>query len=379
MTRREAFIALNMIDDLGPVRVRRLLEALKSPEAVWQADEETLCEVEGIGPELARRILTQRNEVDPLEEESRARRIGARIITQEEPEYPEQLKTIYDPPLVLYVRGSLEKRDRQALAIVGTRSPTHYGVSMADRLAYQAAKAGFTIVSGLARGIDTVAHKSALKAGGRTLAVLGSALDRLYPSENAELADRIAENGAVISEYTLGREPDRSTFPYRNRIVSGLSMGLVVVEADLKSGALITANDAVEQGRSVFAVPGRADTPHARGCHKLIKQGAVLCEGIDDILDEFDLLLPEARARVDRTMPTRPPVNLSPDEQAVVRALWQGPLDVDSLARASGVPIAGLNGLLLGLEMKKVVRVLPGRLVDLWEGLRAEAPVVRGD
>lgn len=371
MTRREALIALNMIDDLGPVRVRRLIEALGAPEAVWDADEEALCAVEGIGIELARKILAQRAEVDPADEESRARRHGARIITREDPDYPERLKEIYDPPLVLYVRGEFEKRDRHALAVVGTRRPTHYGVSMADRLAYQAAKAGFTIVSGLARGIDTAAHKAALKAGGRTIAVLGSAIDKLYPEENAQLADDIASNGAVISEYTMGREPDRTTFPYRNRVISGLSVGLVVVEADIKSGAIITANVAVEQGRSVFAVPGRADTPHARGCHSLIKQGAKLCEDIDDILQEFDLLIPEARKRADRTMPKRPDVPLTEEEQAVVRALWAGALDVDSLARVANLKMASLNSLLLGLEMKRVVRVLPGRMVDLQDDIRA--------
>lgn len=369
MTRREAYIALNMIDSLGPVRVRNLIAALGSPEAVWDASEEDLCRADGIGPEVARGIIRQRREVDPVAEEARARRNGAQLIVQEDPRYPELLKQIYDPPLVLYVRGSLEKKDRHAIAVVGTRHASHYGMSMANKLSYQLAKTGFTVVSGLARGIDTAAHQAALKAGGRTIAVLGSAIDRLYPEENAELADAIAENGAVISEYTMGREPDRTTFPYRNRVVSGLSLGVLLVEADVRSGAVITATGALEQGRSVFAVPGRADTPHARGCHMLIKQGARLCEDIDDILQEFELLIPEAKAKADAAMPRRPDVPLASDEQAVVKALWNGALDVDSLARAANLTSAQLSSLLLGLEMKRVVRVLPGRLVELREDL----------
>jgi DNA processing protein len=369
MTRREAYIALNMIDALGPVRVRNLVAALGSPESVWDAAEADLLAVKGIGVEVARSIIAQRDQVDPAAEEARARRVGARIITFEDPDYPPRLKEIYDPPLALYVRGAFDSRDRHAMAVVGTRHATHYGMSMADRISYQLARAGFTVVSGLARGIDTAAHKAALKGGGRTIAVLGSALDRLYPEENSELADAIAAQGAVISEYTMGREPDRTTFPYRNRVVSGLSMGIVVVEAGTNSGAVITALSALEQGRSVFAVPGRADSPAARGCHKLIKEGARLCEDIDDILHEFDTLIPGPKAKVVETMPRRPDVPLTTDEQAVVKALWKGALDVDSLARAANVSSAQLSSLLLGLEMKRVIRMRPGRIVELREDL----------
>lgn len=255
MTRREAYIALNMIGSLGPVRVRNLVAALGSPEAVLEAGEEDLRRAEGIGAEVARGIVAQRGEVDPAAEEARARKHGARIITCEEPDYPAPLLAIYDPPLALYVRGTLDPKDKHAVAVVGTRHATHYGLSMADRLAYQLAKTSFTVVSGLARGIDTAAHRAALKGGGRTLAVLGSALDRLYPEENAGLADEIAQQGAVISEYTMGREPDRTTFPYRNRVVSGLSMGIVVVEAGLKSGAGLVR----EREFGAFTVHGPGD------------------------------------------------------------------------------------------------------------------------
>lgn len=372
MIRREAYIGLNMMSSLGPVRVRKLVQALGSPEAVFTATEAELLRIKGIGTEVAKDILQQREQVDVAAEVALARQYGARIITQEDAEYPEPLTQIYDPPLALYVQGTLVKEDRHAIAVVGTRHATHYGQSVADKMSYQLARTGFTVVSGLARGIDTAAHRAALKGEGRTLAVLGSALDKLYPEENEELAGEIAKHGAVISEYTMGREPDRTTFPYRNRIVSGLSMGIIVVEAGVKSGAVITATEALEQGRTVFAVPGRVDQPSARGTHMLIKQGARLCEGIDDILQEFEMLIPPSQAEKVKSMPKRPDVPLTQDEQVVVKALWKGGLDVDALARAAGLKSAQISALLLGLEMKRVVRILPGRVVELREDLRPE-------
>lgn len=373
MNRRHAYIALNMVTGLGPVRVRNLVDALGSPEAVFSASENELMQVKGFGPDLAQKVIAQLGEVDPVKEEEKAAKHDARIITFEEPEYPEQLKTIYDPPIALYVRGTLEKKDRHALGIVGTRHATHYGLSVADKLSYQLAKTGFCVVSGLARGIDTAAHKGALKGGGRTIAVLGSALDTLYPKENEELADAIAKQGAVISEYTMGREADRTTFPYRNRVVSGLSVGVILVEANIGSGAMITAEDAAEQGRIIFAVPGRVDSPSARGCHKLIKNGARLIEDIDDVLQELEFVIPsDKKEAAQRELPLRPDVQLNEQEQAVVRALWKGSLDVDSLARASGLKMHELSSLLLGLEMKRVVRILPGRVVELVEGMSRE-------
>lgn len=366
MNRRQAIIALNMIESLGPVRVRNLITALGSPEAIFAAGEDELRKAEGIGADVARKIIAQRGEVDPDREEEKAAKLDARLITFEDPDYPESLKTIYDPPLVLYVRGTLEKKDKHALGIVGTRHATHYGLSVTDKLSYQLAKVGFCVVSGLARGIDTAAHKAALKAGGRTLAICGTALDTIYPPENKELADAIAKQGAVISEYTIGREADRTTFPYRNRIISGCSMGVIVVEAGANSGATITAADAAEQGRIVFAVPGRIDSPSARGCHQLIKTGARLIEDIDDVLQEFEFLIPAGtKKKTQQELPLRPDVPMNESEQAVVRALWNGPLDADSIARASGLKIHELNALLLGLEMKRIVKILPGRIVEL--------------
>lgn len=368
-TCRQAYIAFNMLDQVGPVRTRKLIAALGSPEAVFSAPESELCKVPGIGRELARSISEGRDRVDPVAEEARASRQQIRLITFIDNEYPAMLKEIHDPPLVLYMKGGLVKSDHHSLAVVGTRHATHYGTSVADRLAYGLSKAGFTVVSGLARGIDTVAHSAALKAGGRTIAVIGSAIDKLYPPENAELAEKIAGQGALISEYPLGRPPDRQTFPYRNRIVAGMSMGIVVVEAGEKSGAVITANTALEQGRHVYAVPGRIDTATARGCHALIKQGAKLIETIDDIVDDLQLLIPKNIDRQAAELKRPPDVMLNEDEQAAVKALGRGGLHVDALARECGLNAARLNSLMLGLEMKRVVRILPGRFVELREGL----------
>lgn len=372
MTSREAYISLNQIEGIGPVRVRALCEALGSPEAVLAASGVALSGVRGIGPKVAENIVSQRGGLDAGREESAAAKMGARLVTPVDADYPEPLKNIYDPPLCLYVRGTLEKKDAQALAIVGTRRTSHYGTAQADRLAYQVSKAGFVVISGLARGIDTVAHKSALKAGGRTLAVLGGALDKLYPPENRELAEEIVAHGALISEFPLGRMPDRTTFPYRNRIVSGLSKGVLVVEAGLDSGAMNTADHALEQGRSVLAVPGRVDMDGARGPHRLIQNGARLVEDLSDILKEFEFLFPpDEQARLVRQQDARQRLTLLPAEETIVRALWTEPeMDVDVLIRVTGLSSAQLMTLSMQLEMKRVIRRLPGRRLALMDEIR---------
>lgn len=371
MTDREAYIALNMIEGLGPVTVRALIDALGSPSSVFDPELTDLTMVKTVGSKLSESILSQRSKVDPLSELEKAESLGVRIITPLDAEYPDALKAIYDPPLALYVRGGILPRDRHALGMVGSRKCTSYGLSTADRLSYQLAQTGFTVVSGLARGIDTAAHEGALKANGRTIAVLGSAIDQLYPPENADLADAIAQSGAVISEYPLGRQADRMTFPYRNRIISGLSMGIIVVESGAKSGSLHTADAATEQGRSVFAVPGRIDSPASKGTNRLIKNGAKLVDNVGDILEEFELLVPPGQFEKPENMPAaRPEVPLSEAEQALVKALWDEALDVDSLARTAGLPSAKVSALLIGLEMKRVVKMLPGRIVKLADDLR---------
>ncbi len=365
MTGRHAYIALNMIEGLGPVRVRALIEHLGSPEAILDAPEKDLIYARGVGRELAARIVARRSAINPAEEETRAAKLGARILTPADDDYPAALRSIHDPPLALYVLGEILERDRHAVAIVGSRRCTHYGRQTADRFAFQAARLGYTVVSGLARGVDDAAHRGALKGDGRTIAVLGAALDKIYPPENTELAAAIAAgHGAIISEYSLGREPDRTTFPYRNRIISGLSTGVIVVEAPPRSGALITAETAAEQGRTVFAVPGRVDSPASRGCHALIRDGAVLARDMDDVAEELQMLLPggDAPAKTGR----RPDILLSTEEKRIVEAVAAAdPIDIDSLGRKAGLPAGRISALLIGLEMRRVVRMLPGRMVEL--------------
>jgi DNA processing protein len=371
MEQREAYIILNRIEGLGPVSVRRLIDALGSPKAILEADREALMQARGIGDKLALKILSQRDGFSAEEEIDRAADIGARIITPLDDDYPDALKAIHDPPLALCVLGRLLPQDSKAIGIVGSRATSHYGLSAADRLAYQLGQTGFTVVSGLARGTDTAAHRGALKGGGRTIAVLGGALDCLYPPENAELAAQIAQSGAVVSEYPMGRQADRMTFPYRNRIISGLSMGVLLVESALKGGSMHTTDAAMEQGRTVFALPGRIDSPGARGPHLLIKNGARLVESIDDILQEYEFLVPPAeRETAKPSTAARPEVPLSDEESKIVEALWQEPLDVDALTRETGLASQRLSSLLLGLEMKRVVRMQPGRMVELADDLR---------
>jgi DNA processing protein len=365
MTEREAYILLNMMEGIGPVRVRHMLEALGSAVEAVTAHPDAMQRARGVGEELARSIANQREQLDVAEECRKAKAMGAEIITPLDDEYPAALKEIHDPPLALYVLGTLEKKDRHAIAIVGSRRSTLYGKQVADRLGYQLAQTGFTVLSGLARGIDTAAHEGCLKGEGRTIAVMGGALDKVYPPENETLARQIVKHGAVISEFAMGREPDRTTFAIRNRIVSGMSMGVVVVEAGSKSGALITADVAAEQGRTIFAVPGRIDSQASRGTHKLIKAGARLVEDVDDILQEFEFLIPPEQAQAELALTMRPEVRLDADEQAVVKALWQGPMDMDGLAREAGLSSARISAMLIGLEMKRVVRMLPGRQVEL--------------
>ena len=365
MTDREAYIALNMTGNIGPVGVRNLVDRLGSVEAIFAADAATLAQGRGIGPETARALVESRRQMDWAGEMERAEREGVRLVTPVDAEYPRALLEIHDPPLALYVRGTLQSRDCHALAIVGTRHPTHYGRECAERMAYRLSKVGYTIVSGLAFGIDACAHEGTLKAKGRTWAVVGSALDCLYPSAHRDLADRIALRGAVISEFPFGRKPDRTTFPMRNRIVSGMTQGVIVVEAGLKSGALITARQALEQGRSVMAVPGRVDSPVSRGTHALLKQGARLVETMDDVLEEFEFLFP--RAALAPPEPTVQP-ELTDAERRAIQAVEGGANHVDALIRETGLDVGSVSSLLISLEMKKMLRMLPGRRVERVRG-----------
>ncbi len=359
MNSTEACIALNMLPTMGPVRLRRLLEVFGSPENVLAAKRDQLRKVEGVGAEVAQQIGNWESLVDLPGELARIHDFGATIITAESPEYPPSLREIHAPPIVLYVWGKLEKRDHHALGIIGSRRTTHYGMESAKKLAYQLAYAGLTIVSGLARGIDTAAHQGALAAKGRTIAVIGAGLSKLYPPENAALAEKIRDgNGAVVSEFSMEIEPDRQTFPMRNRIISGWSQAVLVVEAGLNSGALITASQAIEQGRSVYAVPGHINAPSAMGSNRLIQQGAKLVMDAADILDDLQILLPEA-------MPTavaaRPLPTLSDSERSVYDAIDSSETAIDSIAIRCNLPAATVSSTLLSLELKRLVKQLPGK------------------
>ena len=360
MTSREAYIALNMIDGVGPVRVRALLQHLGRPEAILSASERELVSVDGVGEELARNIAGWRERVDLDAELRRIEQERIRVVTCEDADYPKNLREIYDPPLVLYVRGTMSNRDVVSVAVVGSRRTTLYGQEMARKLAYQLARVGVTVVSGLARGIDTCAHRGALQAKGRTVAVLGCGIDIVYPAENRALYEQISETGAVVTEFPFGRTPDRQSFPIRNRIVSGWSLGVVVVEANLRSGALITAQQAAEQGRQVFAVPGRADSVLSRGANKLIKDGAKLTEDVEDILGEFEYLIrPQPSAASDETVPA---VKLSELEAKIMGAIGPEETAIDDIIRASGLTSATVSATLMALEMKRLVRQLPGKI-----------------
>lgn len=367
MDEKAAYIALNLMEGVGPVTVRVLVQALGSARAIFECAPESLSGIEGANRMAVGRIIDQRAKADARPEMEHAFEEGIEILTPADPEYPKQLAQVYDPPLALYVRGSLAAGDRRSIGVVGTRHASIYGRETAERLSMGLTQAGFVVVSGLARGIDTAAHRGALKAGGRTLAVIGSGLDCLYPPENRGLADEIAAgHGAVLSEYPLARKPDKTTFPMRNRIISGLAMGVLVVEANVTSGAFHTVNQALDQGRSVFAVPGRIDSPGSRGPHKLIKNGARLVEDVDDILQEFEFLIPPRSMNQKGMDETSQRPALLPDEARIVKALEEeGEVDPDQLCRLTGLGAARIGALLIGLEMKRVVRLLPGRRVEL--------------
>lgn len=290
MDDRERLIALNLVPGIGSLRLRRLLDAFGSLSTLWAASAEQLQQVEGVGPGFAQQLIDSRRKRDAVTEElGLARKAGCTVVTLEDDGYPVPLRQIHDPPLVIYMKGAWTEADETAVAMVGARRASLYGQQMAERLAYDLALRGVTVVSGLARGIDGTAHRGALKASGRTLAVLGNGLSSIYPSEHKDLAEQIAEHGALISEYPMRMEPLSQNFPQRNRLISGLSLGVVIVEAAKRSGALITADCALEQGREVFAVPGKADSITSQGTHQLLKQGARLVTSVEDILEELRL------------------------------------------------------------------------------------------
>ena len=361
MNSREAFIALNMIDRIGPVRVRQLLTVFGDAPAILAAPRNKLLQVEGIGEETADSIRNWEKNIDLVGELKRLSEFHCRILLQSDEEYPELLRQIYDPPIVLYLRGKLVPKDKHAIAIVGSRLTTHYGQEAARNFSYRLAALGNTIVSGGARGIDTAAHQGALTAKGRTVAVLGTGMNLVFPAENAELFEKIAEQGALLTQFPFNRAADKQSFPIRNRIVAGMTIGTLVVEANLTSGALITANMAADYGRQVFAVPGRIDSPRSKGCHDLIKKGAKLCEDFEDILNEFEYLFPPTRAGAAPNQPDLPALALSDQEQKVYALISSEEIHIDEIIQRTGLSSSTVNVALFNLELKRLIRQLPGK------------------
>lgn len=372
MTEREAYIALNMVQGIGAVTVANGTAKFGSALAFFSAGADKLASLRGMNRAAADELARAFASVDWRREMENASEHSVSFLTPVDSGYPPLLKNIYNPPLALYVTGSAESMLFSALAIIGTRAPTTYGRANARTFSYRLAQAGITIVSGLARGIDTEAHEGALLAKGRTVAVVGSALDKLYPAENRELARRIVgSGGAVISEYPFGRSADRQTFPMRNRIISGLSGAILVVEAGIASGTLITTDHALEQGRSVMAIPGRIDNASAQGCHKLLKDGARLVETPEEVLDELQSLpghatpSPHAAAVTMDPPPTtaRPKPLLDEIETKILSLLETEDMTPDSLVNATGLPPSLVSPRLISLEMKCQIQRLAGNVL----------------
>ena len=360
---RDYWIALSLVPEVGGARLAALCGHFGSAEAVLNASASALQQVPGIGPGLAGRISGWRGLVDVGGELAKAEAAGARILTSEDGEYPPVLRELPAPPPLLYVLGELPPPGSPAVAIVGARRASAYGIRTAHDLAGDLARRGLVIVSGMARGIDSAAHQGALDAGGLTVAVLGCGVDVVYPPENDKLYGRIVESGAVVSECPMGISPSAGNFPRRNRIISGLCLGVIVVEAGSDSGALITADLALEQGRDLLAVPGHAGDSKAVGPNALIKQGAALVETADDVLGA--LRLDHLSGVADAPSPRKVEFILSelgPDARAIHDVLSMDPMHIDEVTRAVGLSSPAVSSALLMLEMRKLVQQLPGKL-----------------
>lgn len=357
-------IRLNLVDGIGPLLTERLLERFGTSTAVWEASHLGLTEVAGIGPTLVRAIDLERKSGRAEQAVRLCEKNGITILSRRDSRYPSSLLELPDPPVLLYIRGTIEPVDALSLAVVGTRGISWYGRKMTRLLTTALVQAGFTIVSGLARGVDGHAHQATLDAGGRTLAVLGSGLLRIFPQEHTELAAKIAENGAVISEFPPEMEPSKGNFPRRNRVVSGLSLGTLVIESPRKGGALITARHAMEQNREVFAVPGPVDQENSRGCHQLLKDGAKLVETVDDILESLSPLA-QPVVHPDKESPILNPreLALNEREQKIIGLITSRPRSIDLIIEESGLPAAQVIGVISVLEMRRLVRRAEGNTV----------------
>lgn len=347
------WIGFNKVSGIGAARLQALLDYFGDLQTAWRAPVYDLRQA-GLDRRSLANLLKARDKLDLDAEMGRLEGANVRVLTWSDASYPPNLRQVYNAPPVLYVRGQIEKRDEWAVAVVGTRRASVYGKEAARMIGTGLAQAGVTVVSGMARGIDTVAHRTCLDAGGRTIAVLGCGVDVIYPPENARLVGEIVERGAIVSEYALGTRPDASNFPPRNRIISGLTLGTVVAEAGLGSGALITASFAAEQGREVFAVPGNVFARGSRGANQLIQQGAKLVCNVTDVLEELNLTMVSEQAQVRAVIPE------NETEALLLDHLSAEPVHVDELRRAVQMPIAQVSSTLALMELKGMVRQVGG-------------------
>ncbi len=357
----EGLLRLNMISGIGTITYRNLIEHLGSVKSILECQKSKLEKIPGIGPRIAERIVNGSKTADVDKEIKQAERDDVKIVPFSSDQFPHNLKQIYDPPLVLYIKGDILKSDTLSLAIVGARRCSYYGRTQSERFARQLVGVGFCVVSGMARGIDTNAHIGAIKGKGRTIAVLGSGLGSIYPRENKELSEKIASNGAVISELPMSTPPNNRNFPPRNRIISGLSLGVLVIESTLRSGSSITAKWALEHGKEVFAVPGNIDSNHSRGTNKLIKDGAKLVEDINDIVEELGPLAESIHIDDNTKVADIRGLTLNSQENKIFSLLSSAPMDIDEIITKSGLPTSNVASILMILEVKRLVKQLSGK------------------
>ena len=363
----DLFLLLS-IEGIGPGKIRNLLAKFRSTKNILAADYQSLMNVEGISTNLAKRIRKAPHEREDIEkftekELKKLEKLGGKLITIWDQEYPPILKKIYDPPILFYILGEFTESDQYSIAVVGTRQPTNYGKVQAEKISMELAKQGITIISGMARGIDSIAHNAALKSGGRTIAVIGSGLDVIYPAENRKLFEKIAETGVVVSEFTLGTKPDAQNFPRRNRIISGLSLGVIVIETATSGGAMQTAAFALDQNREVFALPGNVGARLSEGTNLLIqKSEAELITSAEDVINELELKL---KPVLGKNIPKQQ-VDLSLFEENLINVLNSEPLQIDKIASLANMTTSECLVNLLSLEFKGLVKQLPGKMFALF-------------
>jgi len=357
MEEKACWLALHRVGGLGPVKLRKVTDYFGSAARAWEANALELKEVKGLDIRTINNILEAKKKFSPEKELEAIEKLGIQVLTSNDHNYPPNLKEIYASPPVLYLKGNILPEDQKALAIVGSRKATFYGLRITEELSGKLVENGVTVVSGLARGIDTAAHQGALKKNGRTIAVLGCGLNTIYPPENKKLAEQIVENGALISEFPLHTPPEPNNFPMRNRIISGICLGVLVIEAAKKSGSLITADFALEQGREVFAVPGMITNKQSEGTNNLIKQGAKLVQNIEDILEELGW---HYQAEVEGTKEDL--IDLSKQERIVLEALNSQPKHLDNILRETKLSFSEVFTALTELEISGLVVQLPGKL-----------------